>query len=98
MAETGTCSPKINVGKLVNISDKRLSLKQPSSSRLGLCEDLKFLAELFGNKDLGPEEEEEALEEVKADLKDLGYDLRELGQQMDALRRQGRQLGIRNEE
>ncbi len=75
------------MGKRVNIYLKRLSLKQTSSSPLGLCEDLKFLTELFGNKDLGPEEEVETLEEIKADLKDLGYDLSELGQQMDALRR-----------
>ena len=73
--------------KLVNISDKRLSLKQTSSSPPGLCEDLKFLTELFGNKDLEPEEEVESLEELKAELKDLGYDLSDLGQQMEALRR-----------
>ena len=87
MAETGTSSPKINMGKLVNISIKRVSLKQTSSSPLGLCEDLKFLAELLGYDDLGPEEEVETLEELEAELKDLGYDLNELGQQMDTLRR-----------
>ena len=78
MAETGTNSPKINLGKLVNISIKRSSLKQTSSSQMGLCEDLKFHTKLFGNKDLEPVEEVESLEELKADLEGLGYDLSEL--------------------
>ena len=50
-------------------------------------EDLKFLAELFGNKDLEPDEEVETLEELQAELKGLGFDLNELDQQMKTLRR-----------
>ncbi len=73
--------------KLVNISIKPLSLKQTSSSPLGLCEDLKFLTELFGNKDLEPEEEVETLEELQAGLKELGFELSELAQQMETLRK-----------
>ena len=50
-------------------------------------EDLKFITELFGNKDLEPEEEVETLEEIQAELKELGFDLSELSQQMETLRR-----------
>ena len=49
-------------------------------------EDLKFLTELFGNKDLEPEEEVETLEEIQAELKELDFDLSELSQQMETLR------------
>ena len=49
-------------------------------------EDLKFITELFGNKDLEPEEEVETLEEIQAELKELGFDLSELSQQMETLR------------
>ena len=50
-------------------------------------EDLKFLAELFGSKDLEPDEEVETLEELRTELKGLGFDLNELDQQMEALKR-----------
>ena len=49
-------------------------------------EDLKFLTELFGNRDLELDEEVETQEEVEAELKELGYDLSELDQQMETLR------------
>ena len=48
-------------------------------------EDLKFLTELFGNRDLEPDEEFETQEEVEAELKELGFELSELDQQMETL-------------
>ena len=50
-------------------------------------EDLRLLTELFGNRELGPDEESDTEAEIEADLRALGYDVEKLDRDMEALKR-----------
>ena len=49
-------------------------------------DNVRFLAELLGSKDLEPEEDTETIEELEKELKDLGFDVPNVKQQMAAFK------------
>ena len=50
-------------------------------------DDLRLLTELFGNRELGPDEESDTEAEIEADLRALAYDVEKLDRDMEDLKR-----------